>query len=462
MLRDLKGKQTSSLVVIKGRRRIGKSRLCQEFGKESRTVLLTGLPPTQKLSAQEEREDFALQLSNQLAIPTPRADDWNSLFWALAHETKKGRLVIVLDEINWLGSKDPTFLPKLKSAWDLYFSLNPKLILILSGSMSAWIERNILSSTGFFGRVSLELTLEELRLNVCNHFWGKRTDQISAYEKLKVLSVTGGVPRYLEEIIPTLSAEENIHRLCFNREGILFREFDRIFSDLFSHRTPIYKSLVNALVDGPQTLEGLQDKLDRAKGGGLHGYLNDLTTSGFVSRDHTWRLSDGKESKLSHFRLSDNYLRFYLKYIQPNKGKIERNAMRNLPKWESIAGLQFENLVLQNRKRVQQLIGIDPQTVVCDNPFFQRKTSRQRGCQIDYLIQTQYATLYLVEIKFKQKEIGSSVIEELKEKISRISIPRRFSIRPVLIHVNGVAPSIEESDFFSSVLDFGQLLSEPE
>ena len=78
---------------------------------------------------------------------------------------------MVLDEITWMGSQDPTFLPKLKTAWDRYFKQNPQFVMILSGSNSAWISKNILSSTGFFGRVSLRLLLEELTLPECNMFW---------------------------------------------------------------------------------------------------------------------------------------------------------------------------------------------------------------------------------------------------------------------------------------------------
>ena len=85
---------------------------------------------------------------------------------------------------------------------NLYFSQNPQLILALSGSISAWIESNILSSTGFVGRVSLTLTLRELPLNVCKNFWKLYGIDASCYEMLRFLAITGGIPRYLEELKP--------------------------------------------------------------------------------------------------------------------------------------------------------------------------------------------------------------------------------------------------------------------
>lgn len=186
--------------------------------------------------------------------------------------------------------------------------------------------------------------------------------------------------------------------------------------------------------------------------------MEDLAAAGFVSHDFTWHLKTGLDSKLSHYRLKDNYLRFYLKYIEPNKKKIARNTLKLLPQWHSALGLQFENLVLSNRKTIHQSLNIDIAEIVNDNPFFQRKTKDSQGCQIDYMIQTKFGTCYLCEIKFSSQKITPSIIEEVKQKIDRLNKPKHFSIRPVLIHVNGVDEKVIETDFFSSIIDFADFL----
>lgn len=458
LLSDLFKKKAASLVVIRGRRRIGKSRLAQEFSNKIPHYIFSGLPPTSSISAADQREEFARQLQRELKIPLPRAEDWGDLFWHLAQQTQKGKVVLVLDEISWMGSKDSTFLGKLKNAWDLYFKNNPQLVLILCGSISSWIEENILSSTGFMGRISLDLILEELPLHECNQFWHTQQDRVSAFDKFKILSVMGGVPRYLEEILPNQSAESNIQRLCFQKEGFLFAEFERIFSDLFSTRSATYKTIVERLVEGPCELSDIYAALKVEKSGVISNYMDDLVTTGFISQDFTWHLKTGVDSKLSHYRLKDNYLRFYLKYIQPNKKKIERQGLKLLPQWQSAMGLQFENLVLGNRKSVQQILGIDPSEIVNDNPFFQRQAKNRAGCQIDYLIQTKFGTCYLCEIKFCSGPVTSSVIDEVQQKIRSLALPKNMSIRPVLIHVNGVDEKVKESDFFSAIIDFNDLL----
>jgi hypothetical protein len=461
-LKELTGKRSASLIVIKGRRRIGKSRLTDEFARQLpryTSLHFQGLPPTAKLTAEQEREDFAQQFGRQLHIPPPRADDWNTLFWALADRTRQGRHLIILDEINWMGMQDPTFLGKLKNAWDLHFATNPNLILILSGSMSSWIERNILHHTGFLGRVSLDLTLGELPLATCDLFWREQRERVSPQEKFRLLSVTGGIPRYLEEINPALSSEANIQRLCFTREGLLFNEFDNIFADLFSTRNETYRRIVGALVDGPLDLEGLYQAIGISKTGKISDYSEDLIQTGLLARDYTWSLKTGQESKLSRLRLSDNYVRFYLKYIQPNRRRIERGTLSRLPNFDSATGLQFENLALKNRLSLFQLLSIDPNDVVYDNPFFQRKTQRQRGCQVDYLIQTKYNTLYVCEIKFSRNPLASSIAREVAEKIDRLQIPRGMSCRPVLIYSGELSKGLLEDEFFAAKLDLGTVFA---
>lgn len=457
-------KKTASLVVVKGRRRIGKSRLIEEFGKSfSRVFSFSGLYPTEKTTSKDQMNHFGWQLGTAVGELPFKDDDWNSLFLRLANYAKEDLVLILLDEISWIGSLDPNFLGKLKDAWDKEFKKNPKLVLVLCGSVSTWIEENILNSTGYFGRISLCLTLKELPLYQCNRFLNT-TAHISAYEKFKMLSVTGGIPKYLEEIHPELPAEKNIKNLCFEASGILFNEFKYIFIDIFSKRGLLYQKIAEALSNGALELEEIRTVLKLQKGGTLSEYLEALVLSGFIRRDYTWNLQKKKQSASSRFRISDNYLRFYLKFIAPNKTKIEDNTFREsslilLPGWEGMMGLQFENLVLNNRQKILKLLDITPNEVLFDNPFFQHKTTRTEACQIDYLIHTRFDTLYVCEIKFSKHPIKIKIIDEVKEKIRKMITPRHISFRPVLIHVNGVTEEVIEQRYFSNIIDFGELFT---
>ena len=458
-------KKSSSLIVIRGRRRVGKSRLIKEFVTGKKNWTFIGLPPVPGITKQRQLDAFSAQVSKNLNMPKIQVLDWSEHFGFLGNQSKDQKLIIVLDEISWMGSEDPDFLGQLKTAWDEYFSENPNIILILCGSVSSWIEENILSSTGFVGRISLDMVLDELPIAKCQEFWGAKKNRISSYEKFKVLTVTGGIPKYLEEVIPEQTSEVNIQRLCFQAKGLLCREYDQIFSDLFSKKSQTYSNIIRTLTKTALTLDEICDNLQIEKGGSISRYIHNLVLAGFVAKDGTWNLKNRKTSQLKKFRLKDNYLRFYLKYIEPNKEKIlkdlfEAGSLSSLSGWETIIGLQFENLVLNNLKGLCKILQIETREIVMAGAFFQRPTKRNKGCQIDLLIQTRHNVLYLCEIKFSMTEVRSLVIEEVEQKMKRLSFPKGYSIRPILIHVNGVSRGIIDSELFTQIVDFSDFLKQ--
>jgi uncharacterized protein len=105
------------------------------------------LPPRKTSNAHAQRKEFAKQLMRQTSLVLTDCDDWSDLLYALSTILTEEKTLIILDEITWMGNKDREFLGKLKNAWDMYFSKHPHVVLALSGSLSAWIEKNILSST---------------------------------------------------------------------------------------------------------------------------------------------------------------------------------------------------------------------------------------------------------------------------------------------------------------------------
>lgn len=146
----------------------------------------------------------------------------------------------------------------------------------------------------------------------------------------------------------------------------------------------------------------------------------------------------------------------HINTIKTRKYKV--SSLSNLAGWSSIIGLQFENLLLSNREIIHNILNVDHNDVEIDGPFFQRSTTKTKGCQIDYLVQTKTATLYACEIKFSRNEIKLDIINEMKNKLSNLSIPRGFSYLPVLIHVNGVHDTVLDKNYFFKVIDFSELL----
>jgi len=409
----------------------------------------------------DQLDHFAMGMADQFDLPRLRIENWTDAFVLLANQTQTGPTVVLLDEISWMARHDPDFAGKLKTAWDTKLKKNDRLLLVLCGSVSSWIDRNVLHNAGFVGRVTLNIKLDELPLDLCSAFWGKRSQRVSAHEKFRILSVTGGVPRYLEEIDPSDSAENNIRAMCFDPAGLLFDECDLIFEDTFGKRAPIYRRIVEILVAGPRSLVDICQELGVAPSGVTSEYLKDLELSGFIARDYVFSTRTGKRGKLSRYRLRDNYVRFYLKYVAPHADAIEKGlfALRDLgtlPGFDVIMGLQLENLVVNNLPALLDELGIPTAGVVSASPYFQNTTRRQRPCQIDLLVQTRSA-LFVCELKFA-KRVGVDVVSEVAEKVNRLAFPRHLSVRPVLIYLGELSPRVRKECYFDKVLALDDLL----
>jgi AAA+ ATPase superfamily predicted ATPase len=463
-LKTLEQKNKASLVVIKGRRRIGKSRLAEEFGKDKIFVPFTGYPPTENSSDQEQLNTFAEQLCNNFKLAPCTFLRWSDAFNALGSHLNDQPTVVLFDEISWMAHKSPKFLGKLKIWWDLNHAKFPNLIMILCGSISSWIEENILKSTAFFGRISMEINLLPLTIPECSEFLRQNDVKGSAYEYYKILSVMGGIPWYLEQITHTQLADQRILDLCFQPNGLLVNEFDRIFHDLFGHYGTIYKKIIYSLRAGMLSQSEIRKTLNYPHSGTLSKHIHNLILSGFVTEHFQWSLKSGNVGRQSLYRLSDQYVRFYLRYIEPNlplirRGDFDTNELVKLPGWDSIMGLQVESLLLQNRSLLLESLDIRGQNIIADNPYLQKATTRRKGCQIDYLIQTNQRNLFVCEFKFNRGEIGREIITAMTEKLRNFSAPEGFAKIPVLFHMGGIRESVYNDKFFYRTVNIQDYLT---
>jgi len=468
-LASLWRKRTSSIVACRGRRRIGKSTLFREFAKRTADAYFEfeGLAPNgeRKVTNADQLREFASTLARLTNTPVLHLESWNDAFsWLDRAIDDTKRTVILLDEISWMGGEDPNFPSILRNAWESLFHRHDKLVVVVCGSVSAWIKKNILGNTGFTGRFSRDYVLTELSLSECAQFWQGVGGEVSSRDILDVLSVTGGVPRYLEEVDPGLPAEENIRRLCFRPEGELYQDFDAIFNPIFGEDVAFRRRILGVLVDGPANGEEISTRLGVDRNGWLAERLRELSEGGFIDSDPAINPETGKESRISRYRLRDNYTRFYLKYIEPRKALIKRGGYRfrslsTLPEWNSVMGLQFENLIVNNAMEVAPYLGIGNATVESAAPYRNMRRGRdgkRGGCQIDLLIQTP-RTAYVVEVK-RMNRIGSDVEDEVEMKLSRLLLRKGISKRPVLVYDGELDPVVESSGYFCALVPFDRLI----
>lgn len=456
-------KRVSSIVTCRGRRRIGKSSLIEEFAARSkcRFIEIVGAAKRKGMTNADQLRNFSEQLVRQSNLPAAVApQNWYEAFLCLDSVVADGeRTIVLLDEVSWMGRYDPDFAATLKTVWDTKLKKHDRLILIVCGSVSTWIGENILENSAFAGRLSLNLVLGELPIRECVKFWGGRKD-LSTRDVLDVLSVTGGVPKYLEEIDASVSADENIRRMCFVPGGALVDEFEQIFSEVFEESAPVKKQMLRALSERALTATELAGKLGVDRNGHLTRHLRELETAGFVGRDGGLNPETGKPAKIEYFRIRDNYTRFYLHHLEPRReairsGSFAFSSLESLAGWQTILGLQFENLAVGHYQEFLPKLQERDRLILSAAPYRKRGTSEE-GLQIDLLLQMKGA-VYVVEVKRKER-VGLEVEREVADKVRKLAVKGRKSIRKALVYDGEIDPALPENGYFDALIPFASIM----
>ena len=279
-----------------------------------------------------------------------------------------------------------------------------------------------------------------------------------------MLSVTGGVPRYLEEVSPRLSAEENIRRLAFSPKGVLREDFDEMFTDVITEKPRFAARVLRSLVDGPKSCAEVAKALGIGKGGDVSRAMMTLEESGFVAPECVRNPETGESLRERRYRMRDNYARFYLRYIEPQKDVIDQgmfrfSSLREFEGLDTVMGLAFENLVVNNYPELISHLHLSRSLIMSAGPYRRKGTkgkNGRKGCQIDLLIQTRKA-LCFVEVK-RQREITRDVIAQVDEQVRAISRKEGVSAKTALVYDGHLSEVAAADGYFDAIVPFKALL----
>ena len=171
--------------------------------------------------------------------------------------------------------------------------------------------------------------------------------------------------------------------------------------------------------------------------------------------------SSSKEVREVRYRIRDNYMRFYLKFIRPRQAAIKAGmykftSMEGLAGWDVTLGLQFENLILNNLSALAPRIGLGASVVTSAAPYYRKGRRKGDGVQVDLLVQTA-KSVCVVEIK-RRKRLGEEVEKEVCAKLSKLKLKRNISRRTALVYEGELAQSVIDNGFFDFVIPASDLL----
>lgn len=436
--------ETAQLIIVYGRRRVGKTFLINEYYENAFAFKMTG---TFEGSRKHQLRNFASALRRKTRKKTKVPEDWLLAFEDLRDYLETlptdEKQVVFFDEMPWLDTQKSGFLPAFEWFWNDWASTQDHFVFIVCGSATSWMDEKIANNRGgLFNRQTCKLYLQPFQLAEVKAFLEHKRISWSYYDITLCYMIMGGIPYYLSLLSNRLSLSQNIDKLFFAEDGELRDEFDHLYRTLFSN-SENYQKVAEALSTktGGLTRSELSAKTGLPANGDLSKILKDLTLSGFV------RVSDfyGKKKKDKLYQLVDYYSLFYFRYIKDNHGSDAHfwsNTTDN-PARRAWEGLTFEQVCKGHIAQIKQKLGISG-VLTEEYAWFVHANEDEgiSGAQIDLLLARRDRVVTICEIKFSrgEYEIDKAYDMNLRNKVAAFVnyTGSRDSIQLVMITSYGV------------------------
>lgn len=355
LVRDAAATTPGQAVIVTGRRRVGKSRLVQEFCDRSGVPYLV-FQASRGRNPSAERADFAAALA-QTALPGADlvagtvGSDWNQALRALAVAVpEQTPSIVVLDEVPWLVEQDPEFEGALQTVWDRYLSAKPVLLLLVGSDLSM-MESLQEYGRPFHGRAARMLVRPLDPADV------QRMTELDPAEAIDAFLITGGFPEIVQRWNPRTSRTEFLRDQLSDPLSPLLMAGE--LSLLGEVPEPSHsRSALEAIGTGERTFGTIARRIGAGNplpSGTLAPILNTLTAKRIVAVDTP--LATRPDTKNKRYRIEDSYLRFWLAFLQRGIAEVERGrgdlaASRIEGSWPSWRGRAVEPVVRAGLERL--------------------------------------------------------------------------------------------------------------
>lgn len=437
-LQDKYNDNRGQLIVLYGRRRVGKTETLREFCKDKPHVFYSCTQSTDKVQlAKFSKQIFKEDIPAKQYIS--EFSDWESAFRSvldLPYGNKKK--VLIVDEFPYMCKGNKSIPSILQNLWDAELK-DSNVMIVLCGSAMSFIEKELLAEKNpLYGRATGIYKMTEMGFYDAVKFFPNYSDE----DKVLAYSILGGIPHYLCQFRPELSIGENIKKNILTKGCILYSEVEFLLHQEL-RETPIYNSIIEAVALGNTKLNDISQKSLVEDTSKTSVYLKNLIELGIVEREFSVdsKIKERANSKRGTYRLTDNFFRFWYSFGFNNFSQLEDGDVDGVydyvisPVLHEFASFVFEDICKEFVKELQKKNAL---------PFRYAKMGRWTGkttvhdknssdglrvaeTEIDLLGISRDSKEYLVgECKFKKTPFSYSEYIDTKAKLTPLKKTAKF------------------------------------
>lgn len=427
-------------IALYGRRRVGKTYLIDQKYDNEFAFKVTGIIDGTK---QEQISSF-VQALREIGYQGKMPESWLDAFFQLQELLslkipKNKRSIIFIDELPCFDTPKSGFIKALGHFWNNWCTTHPEIMLIVCGSATTWMIKNLIDSHGgLHNRITHEFHIRPFTLSETEKYLEARGISWDRLSILQIYMALGGIPYYLDLLQVGESSVQSIDRLFFSDDAKLRHEFKRLFNSLF--RNPErHISIINALCKKKSglTREEIASELKIQNNGHLSKILEDLIQCDFV---RYYRTRGNKIKKNSgFFQLIDFFVIFHNHFNSKTTDVHYWSNHINTPPVSSWMGLAFERVCYSHIEQIKKALGIDK---IATEYYCWRYQNDDKGAQVDLIIERADRVFNVCEIKYSDHEYSLQKDEDLKIR-NRVGafkeeIAKKHTTIPTLITTFGL------------------------
>lgn len=311
----------AAFVVIYGRRRVGKTTLINHFCEDKRSIYFLATEENESENRNSFKNLVSDKFGNEL-LASASLTNWEPIFKVIAEESRQERLVLVIDEFQYLCKANPAFSSIMQKIWDEILQ-KENVMLILCGSLINMITSQVLNyDSPLYGRRTAQIKLKQIDFSYYHEF----NEKISLDDQILQYAVTGGVPKYINLFTKKKNIYTAIKDNILSTGSFLYAEPEFLLQKEVSE-IGSYFSVLKTIAAGNHKLSKIATSLGVPQSN-LTTYLKNLIDLDIVEREIPITEENPEKSKMGLYMIKDNFISFWFKFVYPNKSLIESGQMK--------------------------------------------------------------------------------------------------------------------------------------